>query len=344
MVDLIQSIRSATPNKTPTNGTRLPGELWTNWPDLQMGVIDASQNAQPLLAVRYFSALTGYNSGDFVVQGGKLWVAKASTPPGAFNASQWTSWATTNDLVGAYLPLTGGTLTGLLTLSGPPTANLHAATKAYVDGKGSASAPLMDGAVAAGVATAWSCGDHRHPTDTTRAPLDSPNFTGSAFANVMTINNLTVGASQNNGNENVTGTLNVQAGSNLNGTTACNYINAINGFISTGPNADLRSTNTNITGTCNIGSINNLVTGNGVCNVENHYGLAMQVMSSVNQAGRVRYLFATTARTATPLCFTSGNQLYLVEFRTTVHRSLISRLRTIALRRCMATLLRRSAQ
>ena len=31
------------------------------------------------------------------------------------------------------LPLTGGILTGLLTLSGPPTSNLHAATKAYVD-------------------------------------------------------------------------------------------------------------------------------------------------------------------------------------------------------------------
>lgn len=32
-----------------------------------------------------------------------------------------------------YLPLTGGTLTGALTLSSAPTANLHAATKQYVD-------------------------------------------------------------------------------------------------------------------------------------------------------------------------------------------------------------------
>lgn len=31
------------------------------------------------------------------------------------------------------VPLSGGTMTGLLTLSGAPTANLHAATKAYVD-------------------------------------------------------------------------------------------------------------------------------------------------------------------------------------------------------------------
>lgn len=32
-----------------------------------------------------------------------------------------------------YLPLAGGTLTGALTLSGAPTADLHAATKAYAD-------------------------------------------------------------------------------------------------------------------------------------------------------------------------------------------------------------------
>ena len=32
-----------------------------------------------------------------------------------------------------YMPLAGGTMTGAITLSGAPSANLHAATKAYVD-------------------------------------------------------------------------------------------------------------------------------------------------------------------------------------------------------------------
>ena len=42
--------------------------------------------------------------------------------------------------------------------------------------------PIMDGVAAPGVSTAYSRGDHVHPTDTSRAPLDSPVFTGDARA------------------------------------------------------------------------------------------------------------------------------------------------------------------
>lgn len=38
-----------------------------------------------------------------------------------------------NDTVGGYLEKAGGTMTGLLTLSGAPTDGLHASTKTYVD-------------------------------------------------------------------------------------------------------------------------------------------------------------------------------------------------------------------
>ena len=53
--------------------------------------------------------------------------------------TEWANALTAQDFnelyasVENYLPLSGGTLTGLLALSGPPTADLHAATKAYVD-------------------------------------------------------------------------------------------------------------------------------------------------------------------------------------------------------------------
>lgn len=46
----------------------------------------------------------------------------------------------------------------------------------------STSTPEMDGTGAAGSATTFAKGDHVHPTDTTRAPLASPAFTGTPTA------------------------------------------------------------------------------------------------------------------------------------------------------------------
>ena len=51
-----------------------------------------------------------------------------------------------------------------------------------VSGIPSNTVPLVDGTGAPGVATAYSRGDHVHPTDTTRAPLASPTFTGDPKA------------------------------------------------------------------------------------------------------------------------------------------------------------------
>jgi hypothetical protein len=50
-----------------------------------------------------------------------------------------------------YMPITGGAFTGLVTLSGPPSSGLHAATKAYVDasigGIGGPYLPLSGGTI-----------------------------------------------------------------------------------------------------------------------------------------------------------------------------------------------------
>ena len=133
MVDRFQFLRSSTPNTRPLVNTGAAGEIWTNFADLQFGLIDPTRTAVPLIAVRYFSPLTAYVSGDFVVQGGKLYAAKAAVPAGPFNASQWTLTSTAADVAAAYLPLTGGNLSGPLVLPGAPTNALQAATKGYVD-------------------------------------------------------------------------------------------------------------------------------------------------------------------------------------------------------------------
>ena len=108
MSNFVQTFRSTTPTAKPLVSTRQPGELWVNFPDKQLGLIDASQTAQPLIAVRFFSAATSYVSGDIVAQGASLWIAKASVPAGAFVATQWNQIAT----------YTGGTFASLV-LNGP---------------------------------------------------------------------------------------------------------------------------------------------------------------------------------------------------------------------------------
>ncbi|HEY1441393.1 MAG TPA: tail fiber domain-containing protein [Mycobacterium sp.] len=95
-------------------------------------------------------------------------------------------------------PLASPTFTG--TPAGPtPTAgdsSTRLATTSFVTGAitaipappaASSTVPLMNGAAAVGVGTAWARGDHVHPTDTTRAPLASPAFTGSPTAQTLTL-------------------------------------------------------------------------------------------------------------------------------------------------------------
>jgi hypothetical protein len=111
MVNRVQTLRSTVANSVPPPLTRQPGELWVTFPDLQLGVIDLTQTAQPLLAVRFFSTLTNYAIGDFVIQAGQLYRAAVAVAPGPFTLANWAAVP-----IGAFLPLTGGSLTGNLNI------------------------------------------------------------------------------------------------------------------------------------------------------------------------------------------------------------------------------------
>ena len=183
MTTRVQALRSSTSGAVPAAGVRLPGEMFANFPDLQMGVIDGSKTPQKLIAVRFFSASANYAIGDFVVQAGSLYVANSAVTAGAFNASKWNKIVIAGDLSTLpYLPIAGGTLTGALTLAADPGVALGAATKQYVDTKvpiPSSTPPVMDGTAAIGVSALFARADHVHPSDTSRLALTGGTLTGS---------------------------------------------------------------------------------------------------------------------------------------------------------------------
>ena len=78
-------------------------------------------------------------------------------------------------------PLASPTLTG--TPSAPTatasTNTTQIATTAFVVGQAGTATPVVDGTAAVGSSLLYARQDHVHPTDTSRAPLASPTFTGT---------------------------------------------------------------------------------------------------------------------------------------------------------------------
>jgi len=94
-----------------------------------------------------------------------------------------TTWKSF-DGVGVYLPIAGGTVTGFVTLHANPTANLHAATKQYVDsavsGAGGTLAGVLTGAnITGGTDIVISNGDTLNFSVGSGGNLTSASTTGS---------------------------------------------------------------------------------------------------------------------------------------------------------------------
>ena len=109
-----------------------------------------------------------------------------------WNGSAWAELAATyaltalsttgNASIGGTLGVTGAvTLTAGGTSTTPATDNntTNIATTAFVVGQAASATPVMDGTAAVGTSLRYARQDHVHPTDTTRAPLASPTFTGT---------------------------------------------------------------------------------------------------------------------------------------------------------------------
>ena len=77
--------------------------------------------------------------------------------------------------------LASPTFTGtpLSTTAAADTNTTQIATTAYVVGQASSTAPVIDGTATVGTSLKYARADHVHPTDTSRAALNSPAFTGT---------------------------------------------------------------------------------------------------------------------------------------------------------------------
>jgi hypothetical protein len=91
------------------------------------------------------------------------------------------------DVSGAA-PLASPSLTGtpLSTTAAVDTNTTQIATTAYVVAQAASATPLVNGTAAVGTSLRYARADHVHGTDTTRAPLASPTFTGTPAAPTAT--------------------------------------------------------------------------------------------------------------------------------------------------------------
>lgn len=99
----------------------------------------------------------------------------ASTTAYSATMAEIATWANTN------LPVASTTTAGVVKVDGS-SVTISSGVISSVSPAPYGSLPAMDGTAAAGAVSAWSRGDHVHPSDTSRAPLASPPFTGTPTA------------------------------------------------------------------------------------------------------------------------------------------------------------------
>ena len=103
----------------------------------------------------------------------------AFTPAGSIAAT--TVQAAIQELDTEKAPLASPALTGTPTAptAAASTNTTQLATTAFVLGQSSSTTPAMNGTAAVGTGTTFARADHVHASDTSRAPLASPSFTGN---------------------------------------------------------------------------------------------------------------------------------------------------------------------
>lgn len=90
MTSRIQTNRSSVSRNRPP-ATRDPGELYVNWADRQIGVMDAASAPMDFVAVRFFATTAEYLVGEMVHHNGDIYRCEVPNGPGAFDDADWTN-------------------------------------------------------------------------------------------------------------------------------------------------------------------------------------------------------------------------------------------------------------
>jgi len=118
--------------------------------------------------------------------GAGLNVPHGAAPTSPVNGDFWSTtggfFGRVNGTTVQLAPLASPTFTG--TPAAPTAAvdtnTTQLATTAFVLAQAGSASPVMDGTATVGTSTRFARQDHVHPTDTSRAPVASPTFTGKA--------------------------------------------------------------------------------------------------------------------------------------------------------------------
>jgi hypothetical protein len=173
---------------TPVNG-----DVWTTTSGLFARINAGTQQYAPLGSTNTFTGTNTF-SGATVSFGTSTAASTINVGTGAtLTATTKAVNIGTNGVAGSTTNISIGSTTGTSTTTLQGTTNgvtaaadtntTQIATTAFVVGQAGSATPLMDnGTAAVGTSLRYARQDHVHPTDTSRAALASPTFTGTPAA------------------------------------------------------------------------------------------------------------------------------------------------------------------
>lgn len=116
---------------------------------------------------------------DGSTQADSVWKLTTNAP-----ISIGTTALTFVDFAAGFAPIASPAFTGTPTVptAAADTSTTQAASTAFVLGQAASVAPVMNGTATVGTSSRYARQDHVHPTDTSRAPIASPAFSGTPTA------------------------------------------------------------------------------------------------------------------------------------------------------------------